>query len=466
MSRVLLIDPDVAGRQDARVHLERAGFVVFEAADAFTAELLLADMAFDVVVGDAHVQEPRLLDLVAEAAASGEIVLLILLTAAEPHLHAPEAVGDAAFDYLQRPVDPADLTHRVSRAVEFKRLHYEAQSLRGERGIIYQPDGFVGESAAVQQVFDLVSRVALSDSSVLLTGETGTGKELIAGAIHYNSPRSQRAFVKVNCAALPDELLASELFGHEKGAFTGAVERRIGRFEQADGGSIFLDEIGDMSLLTQAKVLRVTQEREFERLGGTKTISCDVRIISATNKNLAKAIEEGTFRQDLYYRINVVSIKLPPLRDRGDDVVLLAYYFLRKFAADLKKRVKKIHPEALELLKNHSFPGNVRELQNTIERAVLMTDHEEITPSDLDISFSRRPVSDAASPLTIPPSGIDLSEIEKLYILEALRLCDWNQKRAARMLTLTPRALNYKIKKHGITHLTWSTHRPPADQCD
>lgn len=460
MSRVLIVDPHDAIRTQSREHLEKCGHSVFEATDEVTAELILRDQVFDVVVGDASGHESRLLDLVFENSAGGIASLLILLTDPQSDSGDDHTVSGPAFDYLQKPFSLADLEHRVTRAVEFKRIHLEAQSLRGERNIIYRPENFVGESEPIKHILDLVSKVAVTDSSVLLTGETGTGKELVAGAIHYNSGRAGNAFVKVNCAALPDELLESELFGHEKGAFTGAAQRRIGRFEQADGGTIFLDEIGDMSMKTQAKVLRVLQEKEFERLGGNKTISSDVRIISATNKDLPEAIETGLFRQDLFYRLNVVSITLPPLREREQDVVPLVHFFIGKFAADLKKGVKRIHPLAIEILKDHAFPGNVRELQNIIERGVLMCDGNEITLQDLDISFQKkgRPADDNV--VTMPAGGLDLKQVEKSYILQALRLCEWNQKEAAKLLNITPRTLNYKIKNHEIKHPSWSSNKP------
>ena len=425
-----------------------------------SAGLLLSDQSFDVVVGHAGQNESEILDTVHEAVSAGTVTLLILVVDSQSATAPDSSVSGAAFDYLQHPYEPAELEYRIRRALEFKRLHYEAQSLRGERNIIYRPENFIGDSPQIRQVLDLVSRVATTDSSILLTGETGTGKELVAGAIHYNSGRTGNAFVKVNCAALPTELLESELFGHEKGAFTGAVQRRIGRFEHADGGSIFLDEIGDMSPMTQAKVLRVIQEKEFERVGGNKTISVDVRIISATNKDLVAAIDAGEFRQDLYYRLNVVSIRLPPLREREDDVVALAHYFLHKLAGDLKKRVYRIHPLAIEVLKDHAFPGNVRELQNLIERAVLMCDSDEITLQDMDLTFERKGVAPDSNVVTLPRSGFDLEQVEKSYILEALRICNWNQKEAASLLNVTPRTLNYKIKKHDITHSSWRQNRP------
>ena len=465
MGSVLLVDTNDTARHETRTHLEAAGFTVHDACDTTAAGLLLESTAFDVVIGDADMDEGRLLDLIFDSKAGESFALLILVVDPDASPRTSDTVNGAAFDYVPRPYDLADLEYRVSRAIDFKRLHFEALNLRGERGLDYQPQSFVGESAGIKQVLSLVSKVAATDSSVLLTGETGTGKELVAGAIHYNSTRRSNAFVKVNCAALPDDLLESELFGHEKGAFTGAVQRRVGRFEQADGGTIFLDEIGDMSLLTQAKVLRVIQEKEFERLGGSKTVRVDVRIISATNKDLAREIEEGRFRQDLLYRLNVVSIEIPPLRDREADIVPLAHYFVRKFAADLKKRVYRIHPLAMEVLKDHSFPGNVRELQNIIERAVLMADGDEITLEDMDLTFQQKGCVDQ-NLVKVPPGGFDLKQVEKSYILQALRLCDWNQKEASRLLNLSPRSLNYKIKNHGIRHPSWTQNRPQETQPD
>ena len=459
MASVLLVDTNDTARHEARTHLETAGFTVFDACDTATAGPLLESMAFDVVVGDAEIDAGKLLDLVFDTKVGDSFALLILVIDPDASSRGADTVTGAAFDCLQKPYELCDLEYRVSRAMDFKRLHYEALNLPGDRGLTYHPENFVGESNGIKQVLSLVSRVANTDSSVLLTGETGTGKELVAGAIHHNSTRKGNAFVKVNCAALPDDLLESELFGHEKGAFTGAVQRRVGRFEQADGGTIFLDEIGDMSLLTQAKVLRVIQEKEFERLGGSKTVSVDVRIISATNKELAREIEVGRFRQDLLYRLNVVSIEIPPLREREADIMPLAYYFVRKFAVDLKKRVYRIHPLAMEVLKDHAFPGNVRELQNIIERAVLMTDGDEITLDDMDLTFQQKGHVDT-NLVTIPPGGFDLKQVEKTYILEALRLCDWSQKEAARLLNLSPRSLNYKIKNHGIRHPSWTQNRP------
>ncbi len=295
-------------------------------------------------------------------------------------------------------------------------------------------------------------KVAKSNTTVLVRGETGTGKELIAGAIHHNSHRAARNFIKVNCAALQENLLESELFGHEKGAFTGADKQRIGRFEQADGGTLFLDEIGDMSPNTQAKILRVLQEHEFERLGGTRTLKVDVRLIAATNRDLPAMVEAGAFREDLYYRLNVVTIEMPPLRERKEDIAALAGFFIRRFAGELKKKIDGLEPDALKLLMRYHWPGNIRELENAIERAMLLADGTHISIDDLRLGDTGAVGSprEAASVVKIPPTGIPLEEIERLAIVEALKMSNWVQKDAAELLAISPRVMNYKIKTLGI----------------
>ena len=301
-------------------------------------------------------------------------------------------------------------------------------------------------------MLDIVKKVAKSNTTVLIRGETGTGKELIAGATHHNSLRVNRNFVKVNCAALQENLLESELFGHEKGAFTGADKQRIGRFEQADGGTLFLDEIGDMSPSTQAKILRVLQEHEFERLGGTRTLRVDVRMIAATNRDLSGMVQAGQFREDLYYRLNVVSIEMPPLRERKDDIVPLAQTFIRKFAGELKKKIDSLEPDAQKLLMRYNWPGNIRELENTIERAILLAEGRAIAA--VDLRLGEVPTAggsrDHASVVKIPPTGIPLEDIERHALVEALKMSNWVQKDAAELLSISPRVMNYKIKTLGI----------------
>ena len=297
-----------------------------------------------------------------------------------------------------------------------------------------------------------VHRAASTDTTVLLLGESGTGKELVARTLHALGNRADGPFVAINCAAIPETLLETELFGHEKGAFTGADKQRIGRFEQADGGTLFLDEIGDMSPSTQAKILRVLQEHEFERLGGTRTLRVDVRLIAATNRDLSGMVQAGQFREDLYYRLNVVSIEMPPLRERKDDIVPLALTFIRKFAGELKKKIDGLDPDAQKLLMRYNWPGNIRELENTIERAILLAEGRAI--ASVDLRLGEVPTAggarDHASVVKIPPTGIPLEDIERHALVEALKMSNWVQKDAAELLAISPRVMNYKIKTLGI----------------
>jgi transcriptional regulator with GAF, ATPase, and Fis domain len=296
---------------------------------------------------------------------------------------------------------------------------------------------------------------------MLVLGETGVGKELIAEALHRNSSRADQPFVKMNCAALHENLLESELFGHERGAFTGADRQRIGRFELANGGTLFLDEIGNMSHSTQAKVLRMLQEREFERLGGNRTIKVDVRLIAATNRDLEEAITQGEFREDLYYRLNVVSLCVPPLRERKEDIVPLAKHFIDQAAAEIKKDVRGIDPGAVRELNRHTWPGNIRELKNAMERAVLLCEQSFIRQEDLHLAGGAKSSQDSAHSinLRLPPNGIDLDDLEKLAILEALRINNWVQKDAARFLGISSRVMNYKVAKYEIKSPRWSKNK-------
>jgi DNA-binding NtrC family response regulator len=394
-----------------------------------------------------------LLEMVEDHRIDAPVVVLSSLTSTRETI---QALRKGAFDFIQKPFSLPELEIKVARAIQTRRLEREAQDLRGERrNLIYLTDNFIGESAEIRKVLRIVNKVAQTSSSIILRGETGTGKELIAGAIHYGSPRANGPYVRVNCAALPEQLLESELFGHENGAFTGASGRRIGRFEMADGGTIFLDEIADMSLSTQAKVLRVLQGKEFERLGSSKTIKVDVRVVSATNKDLGRGRRTGQFREDLYYRLNVLTIQIPPLRERGNDILLLAQYFLRKISGDLKKKIKSIHPQALRMLSAYHWPGNIRELENTIERAVIMTEGDVITREDLNLPFKMESEKWDSNSIEIPPSGINLEEVERELILKALKMKGWVQKDAAELVGISRRVLNYKIKRFGITHPKW-----------
>lgn len=330
---------------------------------------------------------------------------------------------------------------------ERQRLMDENSHLKRELQERYDFSNIIGNSAAVRQVYEQVSHVARSNTTVLIRGESGTGKELIAQAIHYNSMRAKKPFIKVNCAALPDTLIESELFGYEKGAFTGAQARKKGRFEMAEGGTLFLDEIGDINLAMQVKLLRVLQEREFERLGGTETIKANVRIIAATNKNLEKAIEEGTFREDLFYRLNVFTVFVPALKERKSDILLLAEHFLEKYRDEHGKEIKRISTPSIDMLMSYHWPGNIRELENTIERAVLLCDGQVIHSHHLPVTLQTAETSGTVMTLSLEEA---VASYEKDLIQDALKMVRGNRSKAAKLLKTTQRILNYKIKRHAI----------------
>src|SRR5262247_3768285 len=452
MGRILIADDHDALRRGLARGLTEAGHEIEEASNGNAAIERLHDSYFDVVLSDLKMGGSDGLDVLRTTRAMHPTTAVILMTAFGSVNTAVEAMKIGAFDYVQKPFEIEEMEVKIEKALEIKRVKTDLEYLRGTQQDLYDFDKIVGSSPALQRVLDIVKKVAKSNTTVLIRGETGTGKELIAGAIHHNSLRTARNFVKVNCAALQENLLESELFGHEKGAFTGADKQRIGRFEQADGGTLFLDEIGDMSANTQAKILRVLQEHEFERLGGTRTIKVDVRLIAATNRDLPTMVEAGTFREDLYYRLNVVTIEMPPLRERKDDIVPLAKSFIRRFAGELKKRIDGLEPEAQKLLMRYNWPGNIRELENAIERAMLLAEGRAIAADDLRLGAAPTTGGgrEASSIVKIPPTGIPLEEIERLALVEALKMSNWVQKDAAELLAISPRVMNYKIKTLGI----------------
>src|SRR5216117_3519860 len=452
MGRILIADDHDALRRGLVRGLTEAGHEVEEASNGNAAIECLHDGHFDVVLSDLKMGGSDGLDVLRTTRALHATTAVILMTAFGSGTTAVEAMKNGAFDYVQKPFEIEEMEVKIEKALEMRRMKNELDYLRGTQQDIYDFDKIVGSSPALARVLDIVKKVAKSNTTVLIRGETGTGKELIAVAIHHNSLRASRNFVKVNCAALQENLLESELFGHEKGAFTGADKQRIGRFEQADGGTLFLDEIGDMSASTQAKILRVLQEHEFERLGGTRTLRVDVRMIAATNRDLNAMVQAAQFREDLYYRLNVVSIEMPPLRERKDDIVPLANAFMRKFAGELKKKIETIEPDAQKLLMRYNWPGNIRELENTIERAILLAEGHAIAPSDLRLG--EIPTAggnrDQVPVVKIPPTGIPLEDVERHALVEALKMSNWVQKDAAELLSISPRVMNYKIKTLGI----------------
>ncbi len=372
---------------------------------------------------------------------------------------AVQAIKEGAFDFVQKPLDLEQIELRVARCVEHWRLLGEVGELRAEKEARQAADPIIGESPALRAAIELAHRVAGTRSTVLVTGETGTGKELLAGLLHRASPRRAGPFVKVNCAALPETLLESELFGHERGAFTGADRQRVGRFEQASGGTLFLDEVGDMSPATQAKLLRVLQDQEFHRLGGTQILRTDARIVAATNQVLETEVRSGRFREDLFFRLDVIRIHLPPLRERREDLAALALHFCERFARELGRPVSGFSEEALERIRTARWPGNARELRNAVERAVLLAEGSRIEAGALDGVGGGRPQEPGGCRIELPPEGVRLREVERELVLAALRRTGFVQKGAAALLGVSRRKLNYMIARMGITHPSWRRHR-------
>ncbi len=391
-----------------------------------------------------------------KAKGRNKTTIIIVTTDTEKSHTAFEAINRGAHGFIEKPFSSAQLILEAKEALEKRSLSYDLDYLRHQQDTIYEPENIVGESPQLKACLSTSLKVAKTDFTILLTGETGVGKELIAGLIHYTSLRKSKPFIKVNCAALPETLLESELFGHEKGAFTGAINQRIGRFEQANGGSLFLDEIGDMSLRTQAKVLRAIERKEFERVGGGRTIKVDLRFITASNKNLAKEVQEGNFREDLFYRLNVVSIRTPPLRERKEDIIPLADYFLRKCCNDLKKTCRSFSPEAHKYMLDYHWPGNIRELRNMVERAALFSDGEIIGMDGFSAGETPpRPEERREKGIISSLEGMTLKEAERALMVNALEKNNWVQKDAAKLLGISKRVMNYKIKMHGIQNQRW-----------
>jgi len=379
--------------------------------------------------------------------------IVIMITATKTVKTAVEAMKLGAYDYVTKPFEVDELRLMISRSLSTQALEKEVQYLRKEVDKNFGFGNIIGKSDVMKEIFNVIRQIADSKSTVLIMGESGTGKELVSRAIHYISQRRNTPFVTINCAAIPETLIESELFGHEKGAFTNAIERKLGRFEIAHSGTLFLDEIGELSLATQAKILRFLEEREFNRVGGSKTIKVDVRLIAATNKDLTQLIKKGLFREDLYYRINVVPIVLPPLRERPEDIPLLLDHFVQKFSAENKKQLKGVSKEALDILKNYDWPGNVRELENLVERMVTLTVNSYIQPNELPFSLLNVPKMNGLkeSILTGRVSLIQGEEkFEREIIEDALRRANYVQSHAAEMLGVSRRILKYKMDKFGI----------------
>lgn len=458
---ILVIDDAPEIRFSMSEVLKREGFSVDVACDGQKAIEKLENNYFDVVITDLAMPKKNGMDVLCFLKEHSPETICIIITGFGTIQGAVEAMRQGAFDYLTKPVKLEKVIVVIDKALEVRELKRENQSLRQELQYIHGFDRIVGVSKAMQEVFELVEKVAGTDSTVLITGESGTGKELIAHALHYNSKRKDRPFIPLNCAAIPEELLESELFGHEKGAFTHAINTRIGRFELANKGTIFLDEIGDMSPVLQVKLLRFLQERQFERVGGVKTIHVDVRIIAATNIDLEQAFHKGSFRDDLYYRLNVIPIHILPLKERPEDIPLLIQHFLLKFCSDKRTRVEGIEKDAIRCLVAYDWPGNVRELENIIERMVILANGPMITVRDIPNSILKSagqlPVANS-SMATLPEDGLSLNFavglLEKTLILQALDRTGWVKNQAAKLLKMNRTTLIEKMKKQNLMALS------------
>ncbi len=447
MPVILVVEDEEKLRRVIELQLRGAGFEVLTAATAEQG-LQLADRA-DLVLTDVRLPGMSGLELMAALKRQNSVAPVIVMTAFGTVENAVEAMKAGAADYLPKPFSLDHLMTVVNKALEMRALRDENRKLRQELGARYELDSIVGRSPAMQEVFETVLRVAPTRATVLLCGESGVGKDVIARAIHQHSPRAGKPFVKINCTALPENLMESELFGYEKGAFTGANTSKLGKFEQADTGTVFLDEIGDVPPPVQVKLLRILQEREFERLGSNKTRHIDVRVLAATNVDLRAALEEGRFREDLYYRLNVLPINIPPLRDRREDIPYLANHFLHKLVRETGGQAESISPAAMDKLMQYSWPGNVRELENVIERSVVLARGQVLEVDDIRLDTAPRSRT-ATTEATFLPEGMTLDEYEKSILREALQRANGNKSLAARMLGLTRNALRYRLTQIGI----------------
>ncbi|MBK7859891.1 MAG: sigma-54-dependent Fis family transcriptional regulator [Archangiaceae bacterium] len=457
--RILVVDDEVNARTGLKSLLEEEGFEVEEAADGEEGLKRLSSFAPAVVLTDVRMPNMDGLTLLRKAREAGSDAVFVVMTAFGSVEMAVDAMRAGAENYLLKPLDLKAVLVVIEKALEKRDLTRDTAALRARVRDRFSFPNIIGESAELQAVFEVVKQAAPTKATVLILGESGTGKELVAQALHEESPRKDKPFIKVNCAALSESLLESELFGHEKGSFTGAVGRREGRFELADGGTLFLDEVGEISASLQIKLLRVLQTREFERVGGTQTVKVDVRLVAATNRDLAAEVKAGRFREDLYYRLNVVAVTLPSLRQRKSDIPALVSHFIHKFAGAYGKDVKGLAPGTLNALLGHSWPGNVRELENAIERGVVLCKTNELGADDLPPSIRGPRPKDVPAGSLIP--GATLAEIEREAILRTLEMVSGSTTRAAELLGISVRKIQYRLKEYGT-----GAGAPAADSDD
>jgi DNA-binding NtrC family response regulator len=453
-AKILVVDDEVKIRESFSDILGLEDFEVHTAQNGEVAISMIDEDYYDVAFIDLNMPKVDGMAVLKYVVEQSPDTIGIILTGYATIRNAVEAMKAGAFDYLAKPVKMEEVLLVINRALEFRDIKRENLALKNQLKKKYKFENFIGDSLQMHNVFRIIEKVADTDSTVLILGESGTGKELVARAIHYNSMRRDKSLIPVNCGAIPEDLLESELFGHEKGAFTNAIRTRIGRFEMSNGGTIFLDEIAEMSPHLQVKLLRILQEQEFERLGGTKTIKCDIRVIAATNKDLDKLVQENKFREDLYYRLRVIPIEIPPLRERRSDIPLLIHHFLEMNAKPKGKKIKSMSKDVVNAFMDYDWPGNVRELENIIERMVILSEEDEITVQDIPDKIIQKHTSEEIGPTMIPDDGFSLNnainEYERLLIIRALEKADWVKNRAAKLLNMNRTTLVEKIKKQGI----------------
>ncbi len=455
-SRILVVDDEESIREFLEIMLKKEGFEVSLAEDGARAKEMIQKKSFDMVISDLQMPNMNGIELLKFVKDSAPDIVFMMITAFGTTETAVEAMKMGAYDYITKPFKIDEVRLNINNALKSQNLEVENRSLKKELVKEYSFQNIIGNSPVMHQIYDLIKRVSQAPTNILVTGESGTGKEVIAKAIHYNGPLKDRPFVTINCGAIPENLMESEMFGHKKGSFTGAVTDKVGLFEVADSGSLFLDEVGELPITIQVKLLRAIQERIIRRVGATDDMKVDVRIIAATNRNLEEMVQKGTFRQDLFYRLNVINIKTPPLRDRKEDIPILAQHFLKKYNDKMSKNIGGISDEAIEILKKYDYPGNVRELENMIERTVALEGGQTILPESLPPMVNTMSGRKMASSheIEVTNDGVDLDkvmgQIEKELLIKAIHTAGGIKKKAAKLLSITFRSMRYRVEKYNL----------------